>query len=112
MGFNDCDGRRWHILGVHETVCDVVLHMRFLMTNGGHYTAFFLYLTLFNSDNKDFGQGQQTFPHAEHYQALFGYQKHLITYIPPIFSHLFVIVMLYLSRCYSTNIFYTPLKEA
>jgi hypothetical protein len=68
ISFNDRDGHRGHILGVHETVCDVVLHMRFLMRNGGHYTAFFLYLTLFNSNKKDFGEGKQTFSHAEHYQ--------------------------------------------
>ena len=72
ISFNDCHGHRGHILGVHETVCDVVLHMSFLMRNGGHYTAFFLYLTLFHSEIKDFGQGQHTFSHAEHYQVRSG----------------------------------------
>jgi hypothetical protein len=34
----DCNRHRGHRLRVEETVCNMVLHLRFPMRNGGHYT--------------------------------------------------------------------------
>ena len=52
---HDCNRQHRHRLGMHQTVGDVVLHLRFLLRNGGHYTAFF-YFTRVPVDNKDFEQ--------------------------------------------------------
>lgn len=53
---HDCNGQRRHILRVEETVCDVVLHIRFPMENGGHYTVCFFYFTRVEFESKDVGK--------------------------------------------------------
>ena len=67
---HDCHGQRGYRLRVQKTVCDVVLHRRFLLRNGGHYTTFCFYLTRIHAEKKVFEN--QLFTYEAFSRTVFG----------------------------------------